>query len=77
VLIGSGIAEGQHFPEGNKRTALVALRTFLSINGYNVDVSQEERSNWIISLSLGTTIDQLAERVRNALMAEPPASEEP
>jgi death-on-curing protein len=77
AVLAHGIAEGQHFLEGNKRTALVALRTFLSINGYNVDVSQEERANWIISLSQGTTVDQLAERIRNALMAEPPASEEP
>jgi death-on-curing protein len=77
AVLAHGIAEGQHFLEGNKRTALVALRTFLSINGYNVDVSQEERANWIISLSQGTTVDQLAERIRNALVAEPPASEEP
>jgi death-on-curing protein len=77
AVLAHGIAEGQHFLEGNKRTALVALRTFVSINGYNVDVSQEERANWIISLSQGTTVDQLAERIRNALVAEPPASEEP
>jgi death-on-curing protein len=77
AVLAHGIAEAQHFLEGNKRTALVALRTFLSINGYNVDVSQEERANWIIPLSQGTTVDQLAEQIRNALMAEPPASEEP
>jgi death on curing protein len=77
AVLAHGIAEGQHFLEGNKRTALVALRTFLLINGCNVDVSQAERANWIISLSQGTTVDQLAERIRNALMAEPPASEEP
>ncbi len=77
AVLAHGIAEGQHFLEGNKRTALVALRTFLSINGYTVDASQEERANWIISLSHGMTMDELAQRLRNALVAEPPASEEP
>ena len=77
AVLAHGIAEGQHFLEGNKRTALVALRTFLSINGYTIDASQEERANWIISLSHGMTVDQLAQRLRNALVAEPPASEEP
>ena len=77
AVLAHGIAEGQHFLEGNKRTALVALRTFLSINGYSVDVSQEERANWIISLSHGLTVDELPQRLRKALVAEPPASEEP
>ena len=77
AVLAHGIAEGQHFLEGNKRTALVALRTFLSINGYEVTASQEERAQWIISLSEGMTVDQLAERVRAALTATPPASEEP
>ncbi len=76
AVLAHGIAEGQHFLERNKRTALVALRTFLSINGYAVDASQEERANWIISLSHGMTVDELAQRLRNALVAEPPASEE-
>lgn len=77
AVLAHGIAEGQHFLEGNKRTALVALRTFLSINGYDVNASQEDRARWIISLSEGMTVDQLAQRVRAALIASPPASEEP
>jgi len=76
AVLAHGIAEGQHFLEGNKRTALVVLRTFLSINGYDVAASQEERAEGIISLSEGATIDGLAVRIRAALTVHPPASEE-
>jgi death-on-curing protein len=71
-----GLAEGQHFLEGNKRTALVALRTFLAINGYGIDASQKQRAAWIISLSEGVSVDQLAVQIRAALTVLPPASEE-
>ncbi len=33
AVLAHGIAEGQHFVEGNKRIALAAMRTFLFING--------------------------------------------
>ena len=76
AVLAHGITEGQHLLEGNKRTALVALRTFLAINGYGIDASQEERAAWIISLSEGVSIDQLAAQIRAALSVQPPASEE-
>lgn len=76
AVLAHGIAEGQHFLEGNKRTALVALRTFLAINGYDVDASQRERANWILSLSKGATAEQLATRIRKALVARGPAAED-
>ena len=76
AVLAHGIAEGQHFLEGNKRTALIALRTFLAINGYGVNATQEERANWILSLSEGASIEQLAERIRAAIIVLPPASGE-
>jgi death on curing protein len=76
AVLAHGIAEGQHFLEGNKRTALVAMRTFLAINGYDVDASQRERADWILSLSKGVTAEQLAERLRPALVEQGPAAEE-
>ena len=76
AVLAHGIAEGQHFLEGNKRTALISLRTFLAINGYGIDASQEERAAWIISLSAGVSVDQLAAQIRAALRVEAPASEE-
>lgn len=33
-----GIARGQHFHEGNKRTALVAGLAFLQMNGFTMDI---------------------------------------
>ena len=76
AVLAHGIAEGQHFPEGNNRTALVALRTFLAVNGYGVDARQEERANWILSLSERASIEQLAARIRAAIVVLPPASGE-
>ena len=76
AVLAHGIAEGQHFLEGNKRTALVALRTFLAINGYDVDASQRERADWIVSLSQGATVQQLAARIRAALVEQGPAAED-
>lgn len=76
AVLAHGIAEGQHFLEGNKRTALVAMRTFLAINGYGVDASQRERADWILSLRKGATAEQLAERLRPALVEQGPATED-
>ena len=33
VLLGIGISQAQAFEDGNKRTAFIALRTFLRLNG--------------------------------------------
>ena len=76
AALAHGIAEGQHFLEGNKRVALVAMRTFLAVNGYGVDAPQEERADWILSLSAGLSVEGLADRIRRALRVQPPASEE-
>jgi death-on-curing protein len=76
AVLAHGIAEGQHFLDGNKRTALVALRTFLAINGYAINASQEQRAAWIISVSEGVAIDQLALQIRAAVTVQPAASEE-
>src|SRR3712207_3825121 len=36
AALAHGLAEGQCFIEGNKRVALVAMRTFLLLNGYEL-----------------------------------------
>lgn len=76
AALAHGIAEGQPFLEGNKRIGLIALRTFLAINGYDVTASQEERADWMISLSRGTTVEELADRIRVVLRVMPLATEE-
>jgi death-on-curing protein len=77
AALAHGIAEGQPFLEGNKRIGLIALRTFLAINGYDVEASQEDKADWMISLSRGQTIEELANRIRSVLRELPPASEGP
>src|SRR6266850_7258999 len=45
-----GIARDHPFVDGNKRTALVAARTFLVLNGTNLEASQDEK--YLIFLQL-------------------------
>ena len=68
AVLAHGIAEGQSFVDGNKRLALVAMLTFLEVNGYRVPISDRELAAWIIDLSDGTTPEELADRVRAAMV---------
>jgi prophage maintenance system killer protein len=47
--------------------ALVAMLTFLEVNGYRVEASDPELAEWILSLSAGTTPTQLAHLIRAGL----------
>jgi death-on-curing protein len=67
AVLAQGIAESQSFLDGNKRLALVAMLTFLEVNGYSVPVSDRELAEWIIGLSAGMTADDLAGRIRQVL----------
>jgi death-on-curing protein len=49
-----GIARNHPFVDGNKRTALVASRTFLLINGYQIGASKEDRLSTFLGLAEGT-----------------------
>lgn len=67
TVLAHGVAEGQSFIDGNKRTALVAMLTFLEINGLRVVASDPELADWIISFSAGETPEDVAGRLRPAL----------
>mgnify|MGYP001791786806 CR=1 FL=1 len=72
AVLAHGIAEGQFFIDGNKRAALVAMRVFLLINGFNVGGSQADRATWILDLSERGTdaeekIERLVETLRRAI----------
>lgn len=71
AVLAHGIAESQTFIDGNKRLALVAMLTFLEINGYRVEAPDSDLAAWILSLSAGTTPAQLAQTLRNRLRAIP------
>jgi len=69
AVLAHGIAEGQLFIDGNKRTALVAMLTFLEVNGFRVEASDPELADWILSFSAGATPQDVAKFLRPALLS--------
>jgi death on curing protein len=67
AVLAHGIAESQVFVDGNKRTALIALLTFLDINGWIVDADDDALASWILDLSKGLSAEDLAQRLRGVL----------
>ena len=59
-----GIAENQPFIDGNKRTALVVTLTFLELNAYAVDLSEDERVELVTEVAAGLEVKDVAERLR-------------
>lgn len=60
-----GIARNHPFIDGNKRVTLVAARTFLLINGANLEATQEEKYVTFLRLAEGgLSEDELAEWIR-------------
>lgn len=67
AVLAHGLAEGQFFIDGNKRIGLVAMLTFLEINGVIVTATpDQEVADWILGLSAGDTPARLAEQIRGA-----------
>ncbi|CAL75101.1 putative death on curing protein (fragment) [Bradyrhizobium sp. ORS 278] len=48
-----GIARNHPFVDGNKRTSLLALYTFLGVNGFDFDVPEAEAAAMILALAAG------------------------
>ena len=74
-----GISRNHPFVDGNKRTSLLALYTFLGINGIEFVVREDMAAAMIISLAAGEVSEEsLARWIRDnwpALFARPhPAS---
>jgi len=49
--------------------ALVAMLTFLEVNGDEIDATDPELADWIIGLSAGMTPQERAELIRSRLQA--------
>lgn len=63
-----GIARDHPFVDGNKRTALVAARTFLIVNGVDLEATQDEKYLTFQELAKGTlTEEQLADWIRKRI----------
>jgi len=65
AVLAHGIAETQPFIDGNKRIALVAMLTFLQVNGIRLQATDPELAAWIIGLSAGSTPQELAAEIRH------------
>ena len=64
-----GIAKNHPFIDGNKRTALVVMRTFLASNDVNLVTSQDEKYTAILKLAEGTLAEEeLTEWIRSRLV---------
>lgn len=67
--IAFGIAKNHPFIDGNKRTALVVMRTFLLLNGYNLEATQQEKYLTFLNLAEGNLSEEnLAEWIRGRLV---------
>ncbi len=53
-----GVAKNHPFIDGNKRTALVMMRTFLQLNGYNFNATQEEKYLTFLKLAEGNLSEE-------------------
>jgi len=67
ALLLCGIAETQPFVDGNKRTALVVALTFLEINGYVVDLSEDELVQLMFDIADDKPVAEVAVLLRSRL----------
>jgi death-on-curing protein len=67
-----GIVKNHPFVDGNKRTAYVVTRTFLRLNGYDLQASSQEKYQIWIDLAVGKlSEEELAEWIRKRLSKIP------
>ena len=65
---GFGLAKNHPFNDANKRTALIAMRLFLKLNGYDLAASPEDKYKTIIRVAASDIIeDELAQWIRKNL----------
>jgi death on curing protein len=63
-----GIIKNHPFVDGNKRTAYVICRTFLKLNGQDIDATDVEKYQTFLSAAEGSLSEvQLAEWIRSHL----------
>ena len=67
---GFGLAKNHPFNDANKRTALISVRLFLKLNGYNLAASPEDKYKTIIRLAASDmSEDEFAQWIRKNLEA--------
>ena len=66
-----GIARNHPFVDGNKRTALVAARTLLILNGVDLDATQDDKVLTFVNLAEGAiSEEELADWIRKRIPRE-------
>ena len=70
-VMAQGIAEGQPFLDGNKRTAAIAFDLFLDVNGLELTMSNEDLATCVWWFSEGLTPAEFADLVRPHIKARP------
>ena len=64
---GFGLARNHPFADGNKRTALIAMRLFLKVNGAEFSAPSEEKYRMIVALAAGDLLEsEVADWLRNS-----------
>ena len=65
---GFGLAKNHPFNDANKRTALIAVRLFLKLNGYDLAASPDEKYKTIIRVAASdVSEEELAQWIRENL----------
>jgi death on curing protein len=65
-----GIVRNHPFVDGNKRTALVAARTFLILNGVDLDATQDDKVLTFVNLAEGViSEEELAGWIRKRIQS--------
>ena len=65
-----GIARNHPFVDGNKRTALVAARTFLILNGVDLNATQDDKVLAFLNLAEGAVSEEeLADWIRKRIQS--------
>lgn len=63
-----GIARNHPFVDGNKRTSLVAARTFLILNGVDLEATQDDKVLTFLNLAEGAiSEEELADWIRKRI----------
>ena len=66
---GFGLSKNHPFNDANKRTALIAIRLFLKLNGYDLSASQHEKYMTIIRVVASELSEsELADWIRNKII---------
>ena len=68
AVCGFGFGKNYPFNDANKRTALIAMRLFLKLNGYDLAASPADKYKTIIRVAASDIIeDELAQKIRKNL----------